>query len=102
MQVTVILNFALSVATFGQTITVIDYKHRHVLMVGKVREELGRDQEVLPAVFGASHLDELIMHRPLIFNVHALLSRSARGVGGRGSMAWSMAWSATNECCGPG
>lgn len=48
-------------------------------MVGKVGEKLGRDEEVLPAVFGTRHLDELIVHRPLIFDVHTLSSRLARG-----------------------
>ena len=72
MQVAVILNFAFNVATFGQPITVIDDKHRDVLMVGKVREKLGRDEEVLPAVFGTRHLDELIVHRSLVLDVHTL------------------------------
>lgn len=80
MQVAVILNFAFSVATFGQPITVINDKHRKVLMVGKVGEKLGRDEEVLPAVFGTRHLDELIVHRPLVLDIHTLSSRLARGM----------------------
>ena len=72
MQVAVILNSAFNVATFGQSITVIDDKHRDVLMVGKVGKKLGRDEEVLPAVFGTRHLDELIVHRPFVLDVHTL------------------------------
>jgi len=72
MQVAVIQNFAFSVASFGQTITVIYDKHGDIFMVGKVWEKLGRDEEVLPAVLGASHLDELIVYRSLILNIHTL------------------------------
>jgi hypothetical protein len=72
MQVAIIHNFAFRVASFGQTVPVVYDKHGDILMVGKVGEKFGRNEEVLPTVFGARHLDELIVHRSLILDVHTL------------------------------
>ena len=84
-QIAVVLDLASRVATFRQTITVINDKHSDVLVVGEVGEKFRRDQEVLPTVFGARHLNELVVHSSLVLDVHTLSVGSADQ-----HMAWSV------------
>ena len=75
-QVAVVLHLAFRVATFRQAITVINDKHSDILVVGEVRKKFGCDEEVLPAVFGARHLNQFVVHSALILDIHALSIRS--------------------------
>ena len=56
-----------------QPLAVVDAENLHPLVVVKVAQELGRDQEVLAAVLLASNVHQRVVHKPLRALVHALV-----------------------------
>lgn len=58
---------------FRKPFTIIHAKNLHVLMISQERQQLGRNQEVLPALGVASDLDELIMDGTFVSLIHALI-----------------------------
>lgn len=71
-KITVISGVALLVPCLREIIAIVDDQRRHILVVREIREKLGRDEEVLATVLRTGYLNQLVMHRALVFYVHAL------------------------------
>lgn len=57
----------------GQPLAVVDAEDLHALVIEKVGQQLGRDEEVLARVGLAGDVDERVVHRALGAGVHALV-----------------------------
>jgi hypothetical protein len=71
-KVTIIANVSFLVPSRREPIAIVDDEHRHILVIGQVGKKLGRDEEVLAAVFSAGNLDKFVVNSTFILDIHAL------------------------------
>lgn len=62
----------------GQPLAIIDAKHLHALMVHQIRQQLGRDQEVLPDITVARNVDKLVVNSTFSSLIHTLTYKSGQ------------------------
>lgn len=55
-----------------QPFTIVDAEHLHAFMIHQVRQQLWRNQEVLPNVAVACNIDELVVHCAFSSLIHTL------------------------------